>query len=149
VLRNQELSAHGRVRFDPSGWTGRSTAEVAMDPIRKFLSETFRYIMTMVCAVAIAPGDTLAAMASPGSAQAVSTQHQAAKIPSDQLDSLVAPIALYPDPMLAQTLAASTYPTREGQVCTHKACPRSQSAVPVISNSVYRLSERRCLPCRE
>lgn len=34
----------------------------------------------------------------------------AAKIPNDQLDSLVAPIALYPDPLLAQTLAASTYP---------------------------------------
>src|SRR5215469_8718196 len=32
------------------------------------------------------------------------------KIPNDQLDSLVAPIALYPDPMLAQVLAASTYP---------------------------------------
>jgi hypothetical protein len=32
------------------------------------------------------------------------------KIPADQLDSLVAPIALYPDPMLAQVLAASTYP---------------------------------------
>jgi hypothetical protein len=32
------------------------------------------------------------------------------KIPGDQLDSLVAPIALYPDPMLAQALAASTYP---------------------------------------
>ena len=31
-------------------------------------------------------------------------------IPPDQLDSLVAPIALYPDPLLAQTLAASTYP---------------------------------------
>ena len=28
----------------------------------------------------------------------------------DQLDSLVAPIALYPDPLLAQVLAASTYP---------------------------------------
>ncbi len=27
-------------------------------------------------------------------------------IPADQLDSLVAPIALYPDPLLAQTLAA-------------------------------------------
>src|SRR5215831_16012499 len=27
-----------------------------------------------------------------------------------ELDSLVAPIALYPDPLLAQTLAASTYP---------------------------------------
>src|SRR4026208_2608771 len=34
----------------------------------------------------------------------------APKIPDDQLDSLVAPIALYPDPLLAQTLAASTYP---------------------------------------
>jgi hypothetical protein len=31
-------------------------------------------------------------------------------IPADQLNSLVAPIALYPDPLLAQTLAASTYP---------------------------------------
>ncbi len=33
-----------------------------------------------------------------------------APIPPDQLDSLVAPIALFPDPLLAQTLAASTYP---------------------------------------
>src|SRR4051812_1939581 len=32
------------------------------------------------------------------------------KIPAEQLDSLVAPIALYPDPLLAQTLVASTYP---------------------------------------
>jgi len=32
------------------------------------------------------------------------------KIPNNQLDSLVAPIALYPDPLLAQILAASTYP---------------------------------------
>ena len=43
-------------------------------------------------------------------ATASSTPSQAAKIPPDQLDSLVAPIALYPDPLLAQTLAASTYP---------------------------------------
>src|SRR5215469_11209723 len=35
---------------------------------------------------------------------------QEAKIPPDQLDSLVAPIALYPDPLVAQVLAASTYP---------------------------------------
>jgi len=32
------------------------------------------------------------------------------KLPPEQLESLVAPIALYPDPLLAQTLAASTYP---------------------------------------
>ncbi|HWW77698.1 MAG TPA: DUF3300 domain-containing protein, partial [Pyrinomonadaceae bacterium] len=34
----------------------------------------------------------------------------AARIPPEQLDSLVAPIALYPDPLLSQTLVASTYP---------------------------------------
>jgi hypothetical protein len=38
------------------------------------------------------------------------TTEEAPKIPNEQLDSLVAPIALYPDAMLAQTLAASTYP---------------------------------------
>jgi Protein of unknown function (DUF3300) len=32
------------------------------------------------------------------------------KISNDELDSLVAPIALYPDPLLAQMLVASTYP---------------------------------------
>src|SRR3982751_1687615 len=35
---------------------------------------------------------------------------EAPKISNDQLDSLVAPVALYPDPLLAQTFAASTYP---------------------------------------
>src|SRR5213592_5170071 len=38
------------------------------------------------------------------------TEQESPKIPNEQLDSLVAPIALYPDPLLAQTLAASTYP---------------------------------------
>src|SRR4029434_4051363 len=42
--------------------------------------------------------------------QEMATTEEAPKIPNDQLDSLVAPIALYPDAMLAQTLAASTYP---------------------------------------
>ena len=32
------------------------------------------------------------------------------KLPPEQLDSLVAPIALYPDPLLGQVLVASTYP---------------------------------------
>jgi hypothetical protein len=35
---------------------------------------------------------------------------EAAKLTNDQLDSLVAPVALYPDPLLAQCLVASTYP---------------------------------------
>src|SRR4030095_8141864 len=39
-----------------------------------------------------------------------SDTEEAPKLPSGELDSLVAPIALYPDQLLAQTLAASTYP---------------------------------------
>ena len=39
-----------------------------------------------------------------------SPEQEAPRIPNDQLDSLVAPIALYPDPLLSQVLVASTYP---------------------------------------
>ena len=88
----------------------RSSAEVSMNSRRKYLGDTFRSLLVMVCALAILPGDTLSSIPSPRSMQTGSAPEQAAKIPPDQLDSLVAPIALYPDPMLAQTLAASTYP---------------------------------------
>src|SRR5207302_8097499 len=37
-------------------------------------------------------------------------EQETTKLPNAELDSLVAPIALYPDPLLAQTLAAATYP---------------------------------------
>ncbi len=37
-------------------------------------------------------------------------QQAAPLLSPDQLDNLVAPIALYPDPLLSQVLAASTYP---------------------------------------
>ena len=37
-------------------------------------------------------------------------EQTAPKLSNDQLDSLVAPIALYPDPLLSQALVASTYP---------------------------------------
>src|SRR5256885_1209142 len=46
----------------------------------------------------------------PAQPQVAPNQGEAPKIPNDQLDSLVAPIALYPDPLLSQTLVASTYP---------------------------------------
>jgi len=48
--------------------------------------------------------------AQPVQSQLATSEDEAPKIPSEKLDSLVAPIALYPDPLLAQTLAASTYP---------------------------------------
>jgi Protein of unknown function (DUF3300) len=41
---------------------------------------------------------------------ATASNQTASKIPAEQLDSLVAPIALYPDELLSQVLVASTYP---------------------------------------
>jgi hypothetical protein len=81
---------------------------IGMDPNR-FFSEGARNLMIGVLAVAMAPGDTLTSAPLLQSAPTPSSD-QAPKTPPDQLDSLVAPIALYPDPLLAQTLAASTYP---------------------------------------
>lgn len=43
-------------------------------------------------------------------AQVAPQQNQTVNIPPNEFDSFVAPIALYPDPLLAQVLAASTYP---------------------------------------
>jgi hypothetical protein len=80
-----------------------------MNPKGYLFSEGMRTLVVVVVAVAIAPGDTLASASFPQSAPAQSND-QASRIPPEQLDSLVAPIALYPDPLLAQTLAASTYP---------------------------------------
>jgi len=40
----------------------------------------------------------------------VQEAQDAPKIPTEQLDALVSPIALYPDPLLSQVLVASTYP---------------------------------------
>ena len=81
-----------------------------MIPIEKILRVIFRYVLVIGCIVGLLPGDISAYTLSPHFAQAPSPQDQAAKIPPDQLDSLVAPIALYPDPLLAQVLVASTYP---------------------------------------
>ena len=97
----------------------------------KLKGAAFRSLLVMLCSIAIIPGDTLAygragaltqkptqgqtQTSNPSPPQAptpkqATSGEQAEKIPPDQLDSLVAPIALYPDPLLAQTLAASTYP---------------------------------------
>lgn len=71
---------------------------------------TMRSVVAILCAVALLPGDALAYAPSQSAPPAPSTGSQSDKIPPEQLDSLVAPIALYPDPLLAQALAASTYP---------------------------------------
>ena len=78
-----------------------------MKPERKAI--TLQSAVAILCAAMIAPGDALA-YAPQQSAQPAKPAPQAAKAPPDQLDALVAPVALYPDPLLAQVLAASTYP---------------------------------------
>ena len=69
----------------------------------------FRRLLALVCAALIVPGEGALLLAQEAQA-AAPAEPPAEKLPADQLDSLVAPIALYPDPLLAQVLAASTYP---------------------------------------
>src|SRR4030095_7344258 len=66
-----------------------------------------RYLVALLCAALVLPGS--ASLIAPRAVQAAATQ-ETVKVPADQLDSLVAPIALYPDNLLSQTLVASTYP---------------------------------------
>jgi Protein of unknown function (DUF3300) len=72
-------------------------------------SNYVRFLLAVFCALLIAPGDT-GTYARSVHQDAAPQGQDAPKIPNDQLDSLVAPVALYPDPLLAQVLAASTYP---------------------------------------
>jgi Protein of unknown function (DUF3300) len=57
-----------------------------------------------------APAGQTSAPAGQAPAGQAPADQDAPPIPPDQLDSLVAPIALYPDPLLSQVLVASTYP---------------------------------------
>jgi hypothetical protein len=85
-------------------------AEIFMNPKTKVFGSGLRGVAAVLCALALVPGNNLADVPSAQSAHTSSAQSQSPLIPAEQLDSLVAPIALYPDPLLAQTLAASTYP---------------------------------------
>jgi len=70
-----------------------------------------RSLTAIACAFLLLPGDMSIVVPPLASAQdQASNQAPAAKLPPEQLDSLVAPIALYPDPLLSQTLVAATYP---------------------------------------
>src|SRR6267143_1757164 len=62
--------------------------------------------------VALLSLGSAAALAQQAESQVMTTAttEESPKLASGELDSLVAPIALYPDPLLAETLAASTYP---------------------------------------
>src|SRR5438874_7558497 len=82
---------------------------------QKFMKSQSRNLLhreIALAGVALLSLGSAAALAQQAESQVMTTAttEESPKIPNDQLDSLVAPIALYPDPLLAQVLAASTYP---------------------------------------
>src|SRR5665647_3915783 len=66
------------------------------------VAATFGLLIALPASFAQAPADPYSGMPD--------TQQAAMLLSPDQLDNLVAPVALYPDPLLSQVLAASTYP---------------------------------------
>src|SRR5262244_3104761 len=64
-------------------------------------------VLVVLCAVLLiaSPPHSFAQQPQP-----TTSQSSASVLSPDQLDSLVAPLALYPDPILSQVLVASTYP---------------------------------------
>src|SRR4029077_9893098 len=69
-----------------------------------------RQSTAVICSLLLISGSAVSGVPEPARQQASAPANEAPKIPNEQLDSLVAPIALYPDPLLAQVLAASTCP---------------------------------------
>jgi Protein of unknown function (DUF3300) len=72
-------------------------------------SRSLHCLMIVLSVALLSPGHGVALAQEP-KPEAPTPKEEAPKIPNNQLDSLVAPIALYPDPLLSQTLVASTYP---------------------------------------
>lgn len=65
--------------------------------------------LALICSLAIAPGHGILFGQTSKGAPATGSQQKQFMSP-ESLDSLVSPIALYPDSLLGQALAASTYP---------------------------------------
>ncbi|MFZ0550182.1 MAG: DUF3300 domain-containing protein [Steroidobacteraceae bacterium] len=74
-------------------------------PGRARLSRALPFMVSGFLALATVPGSAVKAAADYPSPDV------AAPLTTDQLDQLVAPIALYPDELVAEVLAAATYPT--------------------------------------
>jgi hypothetical protein len=70
-------------------------------------------LVATLCALLAAPEGTILwakETATPATQTEQAAPQEAATLSNDELESLVAPVALYPDPLLAQVLVASTYP---------------------------------------
>jgi len=105
-----KVQYHARtgVRQNTGSAKERHKTMKSRSPRSAFSPQPFDGVVAIVCVALLAfySPVVLAQQAEP----ATSSPEQAPKIPNDHLDSLVAPIALYPDPLLSQVLVASTYP---------------------------------------
>src|SRR5829696_5671944 len=92
-----------RGRMDGTGSEKQREGDVVhMKSVRT--RERLRSLLAILCTLILLPGCTPAYAQQQSSTPPASASTQAAKIPPEQLDSLVAPIALYPDSLLAQVL---------------------------------------------
>jgi hypothetical protein len=67
-------------------------------------------LIALACVALIAPGDSILLAQSQSAQSQPPATNEPPPLKPAELESLVAPIALYPDQLVAQTLAASTYP---------------------------------------
>jgi hypothetical protein len=79
--------------------------------LAKGLSGGLFVVLLVICNVSVLaqdPASTPTPLPEVQDAPTTPSDQDAPKIPGDQLDSLVAPVALYPDPLLSQVLVSST-----------------------------------------
>src|SRR5690348_8827223 len=87
-------------------------------PMPTELARALNRFVTLACAIVLIlvgcagassePDTTATTTSTPNTAAA--PDKDAPKLSNEQLDALVAPVALYPDKLLAQVLVAATYP---------------------------------------
>ncbi|MBP0630344.1 MULTISPECIES: DUF3300 domain-containing protein [unclassified Cupriavidus] len=104
-----------------------------------------RALTTACCAVLALAGCQSAAppAVSPSGAGTAQAQSQPAPYKAEEIEAMVAPVALYPDPLLSQVLMASTYPLEVALAARWvKAHPAVQgdAAVKAVQNESWDVS---------
>src|SRR3989304_7038544 len=101
VLKSRR--AHRRLFFVPSECSKR------LKPLMNSSAKSI-LIPPLAMALAVSMAFTPVAYTPPAYAQNYASGQNHAAFTQQELDQMLAPIALYPDPLLSQILMASTYP---------------------------------------
>lgn len=94
---------------------------------------TSRLLASLLSVAVVAPMSPTFVYAQPASSQSN------APLSQQQLSALVAPIALYPDPLVSQILMASTYPLEVGEAATWQK-QNSRLTGPALDNALQSQS---------